>query len=204
MMSGWCERAWERVRYAWAVAKAYYRFYFLSRFLEGSDFVVYKVVAIDEEHGLDTVVTRTFDLSEWEDSVRVATGWKTDKFRVDVRYMAHGRKFRLVLRPGDSAHLGSLPERHRGGPKGVMAAELRGPRDACSVDITRRVLKYQGPARDFHAGMGLCVSVANMFPYDDYDELAQTFKALVLVDSLARTHVIPMGCEDLATALKIR
>ena len=199
---GWAARAWERVRYAWAVAKAYYRFYFLARFLDGSAFMVYKAVAVDEEAGVSALVTRAFDLNDWEESVRVATGWTTERVRVDVRYLAHGRKYRLVLRRGDTAHLGSLPERHRGGPKGVIAAELRGVGDCRSVDITRRVLKYQGPARDFHSAMGLRVSVTEMFPYDDAAELMHSFATLVLVDSFARTHVIPIACDDVASALK--
>jgi len=192
---------WERARYAWAFLKAAWRFYIVSRFIQTTDFAVYKVLAINEDSYECVTVTSMFDRLDWENSVRIATGWTTPRLRADVRYMAHGRKYRLVLRPGDACALASVPERHRGGPKGVLAAELRARGDLVGVDITRRVLKYQGPNRDFHAAMNLTVGVLDMFPYDDAEELKEYFYALYVVDAHAKTHIMPLTCRDIKGAI---
>jgi hypothetical protein len=194
---------WQRARYAWAVIKAYFRLYFWACRLEkGTEIVVQKAVAVNEDNGHTALVSHVFELCNWEQAVRVVTGWTTPNIRADVRYTAHGHKYRMVLRPGDPTPPSSAPERHRGGPKGVMAAELRGSLDSRAVDITRRVLKYQGPARDFHSGIGQRVAVADMFPFDDMLDLAETFRALLVVDSHARTHIIPLDCDNIAQALR--
>lgn len=189
----------ENARCAWALATAAWRVTVLQKFMNDDRFMVYKVVAFNEDTGQDKNVTRHFDPKEWEESVRVATGWYIRPVRADVRYMAHGKKYRLVLRPGDTCELTEVPEKHRGGPKGVMAAELVG--DEATVDITRRVLKYQGPLKDFHGGMGLRVGVTDMFPFDAPAELCLNFHALRVVDAHARVVHIPVTCDDVATAL---
>ena len=192
---------WERVRYAWAFLKAAWRFYIVARFLHNTDFAVYKALAINEDTSECAKVTAVFDRENWENSVRIATGWTTPRIRADVRYMAHGRKYRLVLRPGDACAFAAVPERHRGGPKGVMAAMLRARGDLVGVDITRRVLKYQGPNKDFHSAMNLKVGVLDMFPYDDAEELKDYFHTLYVVDAQARTHIMPLVCRDIKGAL---
>lgn len=193
------KEAVQTIRCVWAVAVAALRVSVLQRFMNDNKFTVYKVCAFNEDTGEDLNVTRGFDASEWEESVRVASGWYTQPVRADVRYMAHGKKYRMVLRPGDTCELTEVPERHRGGPKGVMAAELVG--EEATVNITRRVLKYQGPQKDFHRGMGLRVGVTDMFPFDDADELKLNFQTMRVVDAHARVHDIPVTCDDLAAAL---
>lgn len=199
--AAWVRRAladaWEHVRCVWALLAATWRVSVLQRVLVAQDFVVYKVVALNEDDGTDAIVTRAFSKGDgWEDSVRAATGWTRQKLRVEVRYLARGKKFRAVLRPGDAWELRGAPERHRGGPKGVMAAELVG--DGVTVDITRRIHKYEGPAKDFHR---LRVGVTDMFPFDDADELRVNFHTLRLIDAHARVLNVPMGCDDLMVAL---
>lgn len=189
----------ENARCAWALAAAAWRVSVLQRFMNDHCFMVYKVLALNEETGEDKNVTKAFQAKEWEESVRVASGWFTQKLRADVRYMAHGKKYRFVLRPGDTCRLTDVPERHRGAPKGVMAAELVG--DEATVNITRRVLKYQGPSKDFHRGMDLRVGVTDLFPFDDPHELRLNFHALRVVDAHARVHHVPVTCDDLAGAL---
>lgn len=196
----WAARAWEQVRYAWALTLATYRVGVLQRFLCDQEFWVYKVSAVNEEDGTDANVTKMFDPEAWEASVRLCTRWTASRIRADVRYLAHGKKFRMVLRPGDACTFPPIPERHRGGPKGVMAAELVGPGDL-AVNITPRVLKYQGPAKDFHRGMGLRVGVTDLFPFDDADELKHNFSALRVVDARARVLDLPIDCPDLAAEL---
>ena len=197
LQSMWCS-----VRYAWAIIKAYWRFYIAALVSDPSEFMLHKVIAINEDTGADAIVTRTFDASNWVESTRVATKWTQPNIRLEVRYFAHGRKYRLVLRPGDRCTLASIPERHRGGPKGVMAAELIAKEHVLGIDVTRRIQKYQGPGKDFHSGLGLRVAVADMFPYDDLNEIRSVFSTLVVIDAHANTVNIPIDCTDIAAALK--
>lgn len=199
-LAAWVPRAWERARYAWALAAATWRVSVVQRWLAGSPFVLLKACALNEDDGTDAVVTKAFEPSRWEDSVRAFTGWATQKLRVEVRYSSFGHKFRAVLRPGDAWTPPEAVERHRGGPKGVMAAELVGSRGV-AVDVTRRVHKYQGPAKDFHAGKGLRVGVLDMFPFDDPRELLEHFHTLRIVDARARLVDVPIECPDLGAWL---
>ena len=197
---GWARRhapaAWEKARYAWALAAATWRVAVVQRAMLGGDFLLVKACAVNEEDGTDAVVTRSFDAARWEASAREATGWATKKMRVEVRYVSFGHKYRAVLRPGDAFSAPKAVERHRGGPKGVMAAELVGKR-GLTVDVTRRVHKYQGPLKDFHAGQGLRVGVLDMFPFDDPAELVDNFHTLRIIDAHARQLTVPLECPDL-------
>lgn len=194
-----CERAWEKARYAWALAVATYRVSVLQRLMASHELLMYKIVALNEQDGTDAIVTKSFESERWEESTRAATGWLNEKMRVEVRYLAHGKKYRAVLRPGDECAFQAVPERHRGGPKGVMAAELVG--NDVTVNITRRVHKYEGPMKDFHRRMGLRVSVSDMFPFDDTEELTHAFHTLRIVDAHARVLHLPLTTSDLAAAL---
>lgn len=193
--------AWEKVRCAWALMLATWRVAVVQRVMATHDFLVFKVIALNEDDGTDATVTSSFNQGlEWESSVRAATGWATQGMRVEVRYLSHGKKYRAILRPGDDCSFPrDAPERHRGGPKGVMAAELVG--DDITVNITRRLHKYEGPTKDFHAGLGLRVGVTDMFPLDDAGELKASFHTLRLIDAHARVVLVSMDCDDLAGAL---
>jgi hypothetical protein len=88
--------------------------------------------------------------------------------RVEVRYAAGGKKFRLVLRPGDAFDWPpyAAPRPACRLPRGVLSAELLGHDRADRVDVTARVKKYAGPHADFYAGKGLRVRLRDMFPSD--------------------------------------
>lgn len=189
----------ESARCLWAVGMAACRVAMVQRFMNAKQFTVYKVLVLNEDEGTDCNITKAFNAKAWEESARVASGWHSQRIRTEVRYVAHGKKYRLVLRPGNACQFPDVPERHRGGPKGVMAAELVG--EEATVNITRRVLKYQGPMKDFHRHMGLHVSITDMFPFDDASELVGNFHTLRVVD--ARAHVIdlPIACADVGSSL---
>jgi hypothetical protein len=185
----------ERVRAAWAVAKAAYRVTVLQCYMLDHAFVVHKVLAFNEDVGSDMVVTAPVlgaGFKAWESAVRGHTGWTTPNLRVEVRYLSHGKKFRAILRPGDECVLPTKQERHVGGPKGILSAELVS-REA-TVNITARVHKYQGPGRDFH---GTRVGVSDMFPYDDVSR----FDELRVIDERATFVHIPVDCADLVSEL---
>lgn len=133
---------------------------------------------------------RAFDPATWESDVRDLTGWPA--FRVEVRYVFRHKKYRMVLHQGD--HCAFPPYAEPGAPacrlpKGVLSARLQGPVGSnIDADVTARVMKYQGPRGDFHAGLGLRVYVREMFPFDDHADNAVRFSHLRIMDTLARLH----------------
>lgn len=199
----WAFAAFVRVRVAWAVAAAAYRVTVLRNFLETADFLVHKVIAFDDETDTHQKVTASFDPRAWEVTVREQTRWTTDNLRVDVRYLSRGKKFRMVLRPGDECSFAALSKSCS--PDGVLSAELVQTDDKRSFNVTARVLKYQGPGKDFQAGMRHRVGVYDMFPQDDPEELAATYsgvRVMHLVDGSVRTVLVPMECDDVFAALR--
>lgn len=209
-MFGWvrdaASKAYECALYAWVWLTALWRVHVLKQVMSTSEFWVYKVVALNDDEDSDANVTKYFAVgswssmpSWWEDRVRMVTGWTSPNIKLDVRYLSHGRKFRLVLRPGDKCTLPEDLERHRGGPKGVLCAEMVA--DENTVDVTPRVLKYQGPAKDFHKSLGLRVAVRDMWPKDEPEELAHMYDGLRIIDSNLHTVAVPFACEDIAEFL---
>jgi len=60
---------------------------------------------------------------------------------------------------------------------------------AREVDVTGRLLKYAGPDKDFHAGVGLRVRVLDCFPFDNTDMLRARFACLHVTDAATfKTH----------------
>ena len=139
-------------------------------------------------------ITLEFRPESWEDDARDLTDW--DAFRVEVRYVLGGQKYRMVLRPGDAcvfppygdddddAPAGTGTGRGVSPPRGVLAAALVG--ENRETDVTSRVRKYQGPRGDFHAGLGLKTRVKDMFPFDDHDDNARRYHTLRVIDAAAR------------------
>lgn len=164
------------------------------------DWQVYRVYAFceDNEDGFfKEVAVRTFRWDSWESDVRAATGWRT--FRVEVRYTIRNRKFRMIMRLGDHGARFPPYDTPRPAcrfPRGVLSARLCG-KDAdgspIDVDVTARVIKYQGPHADFHAKLGLVVRVSDMFPFDDADDNRARFQALRVTDALARMRDFRYG-----------
>jgi len=139
--------------------------------------------------------TRYFDPATWESDAAELTGWK--RFRMEVRYMFRHKKYRMVLRHGDVCTFPPYQDSAAPAcrlPKGVLSARLQGPRGSdIDCDVTTRVLKYQGPRGDFHAGLGLKVRLQDMFPFDDQADNAARFTHLRVLDTMARVLDMPYG-----------
>ena len=186
-------KSWAALRLAWAWAWAW----LTVRLFAGSrrrcdDWAVYRVYAFEESsdtahenHKFHELPARFFNPDTWEEDALDATGW--DQVRVEVRYSVRGQKFRMVLRRGDTCAFPPVARRASLScfPLTVLAASLHGDVD---VDVTRRVLKYQGAAKDFH---GTRVTVRDLFPFDDHDDNAERFRCLRVIDSWARVTLIP-------------
>ncbi len=184
------QRAWECVCLAWAWAWAWLRVRVFTARRQRDDWAVYKVYAFEdssdaahENHRFHELSARFFNPDTWEDDALDATGW--DRVRVEVRYRARGQKYRMVLRHGDVCVFPPVRRPLTMFPLTVLAASLHGELD---VDVTRRVLKYQGATRDFH---GTRVTVRDLFPFDDHDDNAERFEHLRVIDSWARVTAVP-------------
>lgn len=136
---------------------------------------------------------RYFDADSWEPDARDLTGWA--RFRVEVRYVFRNKKYRMVLRPGDKCVFPPYQDASAPAcrlPRGVLSARLQGALGSdIDCDVTERVMKYQGPRGDFHAGLGLTVRLQDMFPFDDHADNAQRFTHLRLMDTTARLTDLP-------------
>lgn len=154
-------------------------------------------LAFCEDSGAFRDITHAFFPDGWEEDVDAFLGWK--RVRIDVRYIHTSQfgkvtKYRMVLRPGDTCVFPPRLETTSRGPRGVLAARLDPlVSDARPVDVSGRIIKYAGPARDFHAGQGLCVRPLDCFPCDDHDALPERFQALVITDAASfREQVFPL------------
>lgn len=147
-----------------------------------------------EEEGFHKEIPVPFFVPDtWESDVKSLTGW--DRPRVEVRYTMRHKKYRMVLRPGDACAWPPYAEPAAPVcrvPRGVLSARLQGPPgSAIDTDVTARVLKYQGPKGDFHAGLGLTVRLWDMFPFDDHGDNALRFTHLRIIDTGARVLDLP-------------
>lgn len=159
----------------------------------------YKVYAFNE--GVDApgyfreLPARYLDHDNWERDVKQITGF--DKVRLEIRYTFRNRKYRMVLRPGDTCRWPPCEEPGAPTcrlPRGVLSARLQGPLGSdVDCDVTSRVLKYQGPRGDFHTGLGLTVKMHDMFPFDEHDDNAARFSHLRIIDTTARVIDLPYG-----------
>lgn len=143
----------------------------------------------------------------WESDVKEFTGW--DKFRMELRYNYRNRKYRMVLRPGDKCVFPPYQDQSAPTcrlPKGVMSARLQGPVGSdIDHDVTNRVLKYQGPRGDFHAGLGLRVKLLDMFPFDDNADNSARFSHMRVMDTMGNVHDLPYSSNpDMVFKLKAK
>lgn len=134
-----------------------------------------------------------FDPDNWEQDAKDLTGWP--KVRAEVRYTFRKKKYRMVLHEGDQCVFPPYAEPTAPAcrlPKGVLSARLQGPLGSgIDCDVTARVMKYQGPRGDFHAGLGLHVRMHELLPFDDHADNCVRFSHLRIMDTLARLHDLP-------------
>ena len=131
-------------------------------------------------------------VADWASVAREHARWTAEdgSVRLEVRYTAHGKPYRLILREKDTL---SFPpydpaEPRCPCPKGIISARLVNPEKNVDHDVTPRVCKYQGPKADFHAGLGAYVRVQDMFPFDDQADNAVRFKSMRVMDVTGRVR----------------
>ncbi len=156
---------------AWIQIKSWFR----NPYSSGA--IAYKMYAFNETptgNFHEVFSAKRCELSD----VRSKLGW--EKYRIEMRYKFHGKKYRAVYRHDDEQDF--PPKRQMRlvfAPKVSSACLIRRV-DGKQIDVTDRVRKYLGPDRDFHSKLGLYVRVQDMFPFDDHDDNAERFEALGL------------------------
>lgn len=102
--------------------------------------------------------------------------------RVEVRYRHKGQKYRHIM---TSSRV--WPPEQRCKPvfrAGVVRATLVPKGSGESRDVTARIRKYAGPHKDIQ---GLVQhDPTELFPWEDPDELRDTYARLAIVDSFGR------------------
>lgn len=164
-------------RIVFAAQMAWIRFKSWFRPAYASGATAYKIYAFNETTGgnfHEIFPAKRCDL----ESIRAKLDW--EKYRIEMRYTFHGKKYRAIYRHDDEE---TFPPK-RGmtlvvAPKMTAACLIRRA-DGKQIDVTDRIRKYLGPDRDFHSKKRLYVRVQDMFPFDDHDDNSERFEALGL------------------------
>ena len=87
-------------------------------------------------------------------------------YRIEVRYVSHGHKFRCIVREHYDVH---LPIRKKlemkKNPRVLFAFIIL--KDGTIRNVTRRVTKYAGPNADFNVSDGSLVFASDIVPFHD-------------------------------------
>ena len=150
---------------------------------------VYAFNETDDAYGYREI-TRYFVPETWEQDVRDATQWKF--FRVEIRYILHKQKYRLVLRQGDVC---AWPPKHDAGmvgPRRILTAALHANNGA-RRDVTGRMNKYFGPKANYHQQ---ALNIHDCFPFDDCEYESEYFETLRLIDHTLECHTYSFANND--------
>lgn len=117
---------------------------------------------------------------------------------LEVRYRLHSRKFRAIARKCDEKFPEISKAREIRSPKILSATLVSVPEKDTHLDVTSRVLKYLGPAGDFH---GSTVRIRDLFPNHDVDFLAARGYDLVVIDDRLHATTVPFEVETVISDL---
>lgn len=130
-------------------------------------FHVDKILVFDESEDPDIAIDYVSPKTSFHDLIKMIA---IPEYRVEIRYVSHGRKMRYIFRSGQVAH---FPPRRllelKCSRDRILSARVR-YNDGGSRDVTTRVLKYEGPNRDFNSNSNI-IHVKDMFPFHDTDEM---------------------------------
>lgn len=129
-------------------------------------FHIDQILVFDESEDPEFAVDYVSPNTSFHDLIKMIA---IPEYRVEVRYVSHGRKMRYVFRNREIVHFPPRRLLELKCRKSISSACIRyndgGPRE-----VTNRVLKYEGPNRDFNSGFNL-ICVKDMFPFHDTDEM---------------------------------
>lgn len=139
------------------------------------------------------------------ESSRYSDGTRPDvPVKMEIRYVhrnmfGHETKYRTVVYEGD-AHEISIPPVRNDCPGTIEPPIIQcmlmpsdnGTEDEPrkQIDITKRLLKYMGPNRDFGPS---ALKVFELFPFDDPDQFRESFRGIQVTDLCKNTV---LGVDD--------
>ncbi|AGE54338.1 hypothetical protein PBCVNY2B_671L [Paramecium bursaria Chlorella virus NY2B] len=152
----------------------------------------YKCIVFNEDQGSELDFFEYAPIIPIEDLKKII---RLKKYKIEIRYVVHGRKYRIVIRETDNIHFPIRKELGIKKPNIVSASLVRKHTDE-DIDVTKRVIKYFGQNNDFSAGLGLRLFVQDMFPFDDHEDNAEIFSALYIRMSDGTEYRFDYGAND--------
>lgn len=93
-----------------------------------------------------------------------------ERFRVEVRYISHGQKYRCVVRKHDDVHFPIRKKLEMKKNPRILFAFITLD-DGGIRNVTKRVVKYAGPNADFNVSDGSLVFASDIVPFHDKDRI---------------------------------
>jgi len=160
----------ERVKFAYLYAKCIYHRFMTSKNKHP------KCLIFNEEEETE------FDFFEYAPDMpieEIKQKLRLKKYKIEIRYVVHGHKFRIVVRENEKIHFPIRKELGLMKPN-IVSASLLIKDSEEEYDVTKRIRKYFGQNKDFNSGLGLKLFVQDMFPFDDHEDNAERFDALYI------------------------
>lgn len=129
---------------------------------------------------------------EWEQAIIDETGW-TEPAKLHLYYKSETGKgpFRMVIRPGNKCTFppydSEFPSLHGCDMSRIQTATLTF-RDGGTMDLTRKVRKYEGIHGNFHADLGLHVKVRDIFEWWNDEDLHGARMTVEHMDGTVREY----------------
>ncbi|ABT15055.1 hypothetical protein NY2A_B656L [Paramecium bursaria Chlorella virus NY2A] len=152
----------------------------------------YKCIVFNEEEGNE------LDFFEYAPNIPIEDLKKIirlKKYKIEIRYVVHGRKYRIVVRDNENVHFPIRKELGLKKPTITSASLVRKDTEE-EYDVTKRVQKYFGQNNDFNIGLGLSLFVHDIFPFDDHEDNAEIFSALYIRMSDGTEYHFDYGAND--------
>ena len=149
----------------------------------------YKCLVFNEDQGSELdffEYVSNMTIEEIKQKIRL------EKYKIEIRYVVHGRKYRVVVRENENVHLPIRKELGLMKPN-IVSASLLIKDSEEEYDVTKRVRKYFGQNNDFNSGLGLKLFVQDMFPFDDHEDNAERFDALYICMSNGNGYYFDYG-----------
>lgn len=133
------------------------------KFTTNLKFHIDQILVFDESEDPEVAVDYVSPKTSLHDLIKIIA---IPEYRVEVRYVSHGRKMRYIFRNGEIVHFPPRRLLELKCRESISSAHIKYIDGGRPHDVTKRVLKYEGPNRDF-----MSIRVRDMFPFHDTDEM---------------------------------
>ena len=177
----------ETVKMAYLYVKGVYRHFMANKKKQ------YKCLVFNEEE------ENELDFFEYAPNMtieEIKKQLRLKKYKIEIRYVVHGRKYRIVVRENENVHFPIRKELGLKKPTITFASLVRKDTEENAeedYDVTKRVQKYFGQNNDFNSGLGLKLFVQDLFPFDDHEDNAERFCDLYICMSDGRKYYFDYG-----------